>query len=202
MKKKCDNSNMRAKIACRVLAVRELGEPARVLDLYHGRGHVWRRVSEYLRVDELCGVDIEPRDIATLRLSAMRAIKNLPIERFNVFDLDPYGSCFGEYSALCDRLSGGPPRRVVVAMTMAFRCAGACVPKSLWDALGVPVEHRPNLSPFSAEDLFRLAILLFAHTWRPERIWSYHDSRRLYISGVGSTNAMRPMEAATNADDL
>lgn len=96
MAEKKDNSDPRIKAALRT---RYLPDGARVLDLFCGDGEMYRRcyagrVAEYRGVDRkkvhdsaLCDLDDNRRWVRTHDLS-----------RFDVFDLDAYGSTFEIYA--------------------------------------------------------------------------------------------------------
>lgn len=90
MSSKTDNSHGNLKVHMRR---RMLPQHARVLDLFCGRGEMYHGAYKG-RVDEYRGVDKEKVHDTTLCTidDNMAWVKTHDIERFNVFDLDDYGS--------------------------------------------------------------------------------------------------------------
>lgn len=89
---KTDVSDLSLKVAVRQWVIDRI-RPASVLDLYCGRyGYmyqdVWYQASEYLGTD-----NNEPHDLAhTLKMSAERAVQDMDLDTFNIYDVDPYNS--------------------------------------------------------------------------------------------------------------
>lgn len=93
---KTDNMHEAEKVALRVLAVTELGEPRdiHVLDAYHGHGHVWRAVERVLPEGwnvHLFAVDNQARRASTLKVDNVRLLASIDLARFDLIDLDAYG---------------------------------------------------------------------------------------------------------------
>ena len=100
-------------------AIAETG-PARVLDCFAGTGvmwdAVWRGAAEYHGCDaEFSQVMKHPGPC--FHTAAERAMRNLDLQRFNVFDFDAYGSPWEEVRILAARRSLAPGERIAVVMT-------------------------------------------------------------------------------------
>ena len=89
---KVDNSALPLKVGVRRWILERTEEPA-VLDLYCGKVGkmyqlVWREAGTYLGTDKN-----EPHGLGpAIKLSAERAVSTLPLDRWNIYDIDPYDS--------------------------------------------------------------------------------------------------------------
>lgn len=124
------------KIALREEALADVPQP-HVLDLFAGKGAmwaaVWNRAETYLGCDhEWSQVLAHPGPVH--HAAAQTVLRGIDLSRFNVFDLDAYGSPWVEVAVLAARrrllpgevvslvLTDGAPRRAMLGLT-AFALA-------------------------------------------------------------------------------
>lgn len=111
--RKVDNGSPRLKAEIRRRLLAELDEP-RVCDLFCGGGEMYRRAYQGVAV-EYVGVDAEKvhDPELCLRMDNRRYIAGHDLTRFNVFDLDAYGSPWALFCRVLE-LAGPGPLRVFV----------------------------------------------------------------------------------------
>ena len=189
MPKQTDNRYLDVKVRMRVEMAGNLGEPLCVMDLYHGAGHIWEAAREVVDVQEVLATDVSPRKSGTMKMPALRAIRHFDLTRYNVFDIDSYGSAWPEYWLLCRRLAEGAGRRVAVAVTWGFFASGAGVASAVWEWLGV--ERRPGTGGLDAEQRRTIGRLAILRTWRPDGLLEFATDRQCYWAAVGNTGNMR-----------
>lgn len=107
------------KVALRHEALAAVGD-AHVLDLFAGKGMmfgtVWHRATSYLGADkELSQVLAHPQPCHHAEAQIM--LRALDLARFNVFDLDAYGSPWAEVTILAARRRLAPGETVAVVLT-------------------------------------------------------------------------------------
>src|SRR5262249_19333858 len=91
-KPKVDNRSLRQKIALRRWLLGEMRfTTVHVADACAGAGTIWETMREHVTVAQWVRSDVKPRQVGTLRLSAAQMIGALPLDSFNVIDIDPYG---------------------------------------------------------------------------------------------------------------
>src|SRR4051812_43717130 len=101
-----DNRSIPTKIELRKRLLADMGlTEVRVLDTCAGAGHIWSAMEDHVAIKQWVRCDLRPRQHGTLALSAVQAIQNLPLEQFNVVDIDPYGEPWEPYMALLARLT-------------------------------------------------------------------------------------------------
>lgn len=98
MKKKVDNRSLRDKVELRRWLLGEMNlQAVRVLDTCAGAGKIWTAMRPHVTIDRWIRCDIKPRQLGTLRLTATQAVDSLPLDTFNVIDIDPYGEPWEPY---------------------------------------------------------------------------------------------------------
>lgn len=198
MSKQTDNANLPAKLELRRRLLDALGlERYSVLDLYHGEGLVWGALSGEYEVS-VTGVDVKPRTAGTLRMRAENAIRRLDLSRYDVFDLDSYGSPLSVLDALLKRLADGEHRRIAVFWTWGYFGAFARVQSDLWVMLGWPnAIPNPTTGGILTPDMrSAIARSYVAGMCGIERLLQYADNKRSYtgmVACVGS-DSMRMSE--------
>ena len=114
-------------------------EPANVLDLFCGHGEmwhsVWRCAASYAGCDER---PIETGDPPRFWCDNKVLLRSLDLQRYNIFDLDAYGSPWAQMVILAARRTWESGERGAVVLTdggnMKSRYGGRCV--GLQDLLG------------------------------------------------------------------
>lgn len=173
---KCDNARgaHAAKVELR-RNVLELVRPSRVFDAFCGLGEMWRgawcEAESYLGCDERPWTPSEEhRRIVCDNALALRA---LDLSRFNVFDLDAYGSPWDQMTILAARRTWEAGERGAVVTTdgtsMKLRFGG--LPHSLASLVGVPA-HK-GATDADSDALMRLALSSWLRRCnvRPLRQW-------------------------------
>lgn len=104
--KKVDNKDLPSKLELRRWLLHSIGvSDVSVLDTCAGAGHVWNGMRAHVNITKWVRCDIKPRQAGTLQMTAMEAVKALPLSEFNVIDIDPYGDPFGPYLAALQRIT-------------------------------------------------------------------------------------------------
>ena len=140
-----DNTNAGQKAAVRayVLTILGVARPA-VLDCYCGSGVMHRRVwgavsSAYVGLDSKEFND----DRETILCDNARYLRMADLDRFDVFDLDAYGSAFYQFAIICRRLRWSRVKRVGIILTdgSGYNFKMNIAPSGLLDFLGL-MRHR------------------------------------------------------------
>lgn len=107
-----------AKIEIRRNVLTEMGKDAAVLDLYCGRGAMYRSV--WKDAATYAGCDLrpwEPTDPPRFVADNQRLLRSLDLSRYNVFDLDAYGSPWPQMEVLLHRRTWAPGERGAFIVT-------------------------------------------------------------------------------------
>lgn len=145
---KVDNANAAhaAKLELRNNVLREIDQ-ASVLDCFCGRGAMWRgawsKALAYAGCDER---SIERGDPPRFWCDNLTLLRSIDLNRFNVFDLDAYGSPWAQMVVLATRRKWAPAERGAIVLTdggsMHSRYGGRCA--GLVDLLGEPAHGAPT----------------------------------------------------------
>lgn len=167
MRTKTDNKSLKTKVELRRSLLAEMSlTSVSVLDACAGAGHIWTAMQAHVQVMQWIRCDIKPRQAGTLALTAMQAMSSLPIERFNVIDIDPYGEPWDAYLAVLPRL------RRETAMFLTRGHIGWSNPSRVARAAvqlppDWPVPRAPRLTDFIGARILGLT-------------WTYADIRQAY----------------------
>lgn len=116
---KLENSSeaLPVKIALRRKALEWCGENAHVLDLYAGRGELYRAV--WYKASDYVGVDREwHRDDRRLYVCDNALfVRAMPLDRFRIFDFDAYGSPWLVARLVATRRQARPGERLALVLT-------------------------------------------------------------------------------------
>lgn len=121
---KADNHDkaLPTKLELRRLALEAVGGPAsaRVLDLFAGRGqmyrNVWQQAAGYLGNEkEQAKVLAHPAPVHHAK--AAQVIVSIDLQPWNIFDVDPYGNPWPELIAIGNRRRLAPGERVAFTIT-------------------------------------------------------------------------------------
>jgi hypothetical protein len=106
--KKTDNDNLSKKLAIRLFAMNQVGKMAnetiRVLDCFAGDGLLWhylQRESQHLIQHK--GIDFLPKRGANYIGDNRHCLQYLPIEQYDLIDLDAYGVPYEQMRILAKR---------------------------------------------------------------------------------------------------
>jgi hypothetical protein len=162
-KPKTDNRSLRNKIALRRWLLGEMGiTEVRVLDACAGAGHIWGAMKEHVTVRLWVRSDVQPRQVGTLKLSALQVMGALDLDQFNVIDIDPYGEPWDAYLALLPKLR----QRTAVFLTRG-RVTYSVASNVVLAACGIPpswkVPHSVRLASY-------LDSMVLTETWRHAQI--------------------------------
>jgi hypothetical protein len=107
-KTKTDNDNLSKKLAVRLFALNELGksenESIQVLDCFAGDGLLWHYLKkEFGRNIEHVGIDILPKRGSLYLGDNRRYLRRLPIDNYDLIDLDAYGVPYDQMKILVQR---------------------------------------------------------------------------------------------------
>lgn len=148
--KKTDNVSLSSKIAIRRWLLERMGiTDVKLLDTCAGAGHVWKTMAEHVTVSQWIRCDIKPRQAGTLKMTALDAVKTLPLADFNVIDVDPYGEPFHPYREVLQRLT----KPLAIFLTHGHVMQAQVSNENL-KGVGIPLDwdipRTPNLSAFVA----------------------------------------------------
>jgi hypothetical protein len=118
--RKTDNhaAALEAKVAIRQRVLDDIGAgDARVFDAFAGEGQlydrVWQQAGEYTGCDRVWYRDDRLMFVADSR----RVLRALDLARFNIFDLDAYGSPWEHVAIICARRPMAPGERIGLVFT-------------------------------------------------------------------------------------
>ena len=105
---KTDNDNLSKKLAIRLFAMDKLGKsqtkPIRVLDCFAGEGLLWHYLKKESKFCiEHVGIDSLPKRGALYVGDNQRYLCQLPIDDYDVIDLDAYGVPYNQMKILAQR---------------------------------------------------------------------------------------------------
>jgi hypothetical protein len=114
---KVHNAEPAKKAELRLRLVRELGGPAActVLETHSGPG-VMRRLA-YAGVRDWLGVDEDPRSPAAIHADNCDVMRAIDLQRFNLFDIDAFGSPWEQLWLVAQRRRIASGERVAFALT-------------------------------------------------------------------------------------
>jgi hypothetical protein len=171
------SSYLGTKIKLRQQLLKAMGaQNAHVLDLFAGAGemhrHVWRHCAAYTGIDEEWF-----RDERLMYVGDNRAIlRAIDLDQFNVFDLDPFGSCWEQAFILASRRKVRPGERVGLALTVGdtLKIKAGSWPLGLRAMMGIG--HVPGMASremdLAGQALRRMMIRMGG---RPVRYWQAHS---------------------------
>ena len=135
-RRRTDNSAPREKIALRLDALESIdAESVRVLDAYHGHGVLWKELyKKSSKAIDVLGIDIEDRGPGVLMGDNRKFLKSLDLHKFDLVDLDAYGSPIDQLRILFDRGYSG-----VVVCTFIRTCFRR-LPFRFLNELGYPTK--------------------------------------------------------------
>ncbi len=133
-----DNTDRGEKIAIRKRLLAQIDAPS-VLECYAGDGAIWRECYQGL---PCLGLDLKPiRDGRTLlQVDNRKFLRSADLCRFNVFDLDAYGSPWHQWLILLHRRPFAAGEKVAVFLTdgLDFKMRMSSIPQGLRPYLGIP----------------------------------------------------------------
>lgn len=148
--KKVDNESLATKVALRRWLLDRMGiVDAYVLDTCSGLGKIWDAMGEHVHVRQWTRCDKKPRRAGTLQIEASEALRRLPLESFNVVDIDTYGEPWHPYLVLLSRLS----QPTAVFLTEGVLGVNTRVSLDLTRSVGLPDTWNqlvPHGAPLSA----------------------------------------------------
>ncbi len=160
---KTDNVSLASKIALRCWLLERMGlTRVRVLDTCAGAGHVWRTMREHVTVDQWVRCDEKPRQAGTLKMQALDAVKSLPLDGFNVIDIDPYGTPFAIYREALRRVRAAGRTEPIAFFLTHGHVAQSQVSHADLAAVGIPKDWPVPITPALSAFVARAAV---AQTW-------------------------------------
>jgi hypothetical protein len=137
---KVDSSGTKAKVRLRKWLLTKMGfDEVYVLDTHTGHGKVWEAMEEHVTIRQWTKVDIQPKLLGTIKMDATAAVERLPIESYNVIDIDPYGEPWEPFMALLPRIEA--PTAIFLTSCVAVNNMSRYVE----EAVGIPPEWVPEL---------------------------------------------------------
>lgn len=135
MKKKTDNDNLTQKLAIRMLAVDTLKkygiEEIHVLDCFAGNGKLWRLLKqEYGDSIKDIGIDSESKHGAKYLGDNRKYLKYLPINDYELIDIDAYGVPYDQLRIICKRQFKG------IIVGTFIQCVYGGLPHGMLEELG------------------------------------------------------------------
>jgi len=148
-RKSTDSSNIPSKVALRLWLLKKMGiKEVYVLDTCAGEGKIWEAMQKQdeITVRQWTRCDIKPRRNGVIKLDATDAIEQMPLDTYNVIDIDPYGEPWEPYLALLERIT--KPTAVFLTSCQL----GGRQPMSIvsCEAVGIPATWAPQIPRESA----------------------------------------------------
>jgi hypothetical protein len=152
-KKKTDNDNLSKKLAIRLFAMDKLGkieaEPIRVLDCFAGDGLLWHYLKkESKRNIEHVGIDTLPKKGALYLGDNRRYLQRLPIDDYDLIDLDAYGVPYDQMKILVKRNYRG------IVVGTFIQCVYGGLPYAMLEDIG-----------YSRQMVRKITKLFFRNGW-------------------------------------
>lgn len=185
MKQKTDNDNLSKKLALRMAVVDALlarGEDeVRVLDCFAGDGTIWRLLrQEYGPRIKHVGIDRAWKRGARYLGDNRRYLRLLPINDYNLIDIDAYGVPYEQMKTLADRLYGG------IVLGTFIQCVYGGLPYAILRELG-----------YSRRMVRKITKLFFRNGWLKwsaylrllgyEEVHVYHCGNKHYFSCLSAS---------------
>lgn len=100
-----DNSNFMAKVKLRRFFLSKYFEetPIKVFETCQGEGTMWDLLSEEFHVEARFGVDIKEK-AGRVAIDAKKMLGKLNLDKYNIIDIDPYGTSFEMYEEALSRI--------------------------------------------------------------------------------------------------
>lgn len=133
---KTDNSSLESKLMLRrYFLQRYHSGPLSVLDCCEGDGLIWHVLGREFEIAQRLGFDIKAGTGGRLRMDSRRFLRTGNWARFDVVDIDSYGSPWGHWMALLVR---GAKRSLTVFLTVGLtRVCGGNMAAEMSCALGL-----------------------------------------------------------------
>jgi len=180
--KKTDNSNLDPKIRLRLDTVNAIEKDrVHVLECYSGFGVIWDAVKK-LTPKQILVTAIEKRDIPGriyLKGDNMKFLGSLPLEKYDIIDLDAYGIPFPQLYTVFGRIESGAGFRGFVHVT-AIQTGMGQLPHDLLLTLGFGkdmIEQCPTL--FNSNGQAKLEAYLYSEGVK--EIKGYFFDRKSYF---------------------
>ena len=154
MKKKTDNDNLSKKLAIRLLAIDALKKRGvgsiHVLDCFAGDGTLWRLLKkEYGNSIQHVGIDTEMRSVAKYLGDNRKYLQYLPINDFDLIDIDAYGVPYEQLQIISKRQYKG------IIVGTFIQCLYGGLPYAMLEELG-----------YSRKMVRKITKLFFANGWK------------------------------------
>lgn len=158
------NSALTAKVEIRRWLVEQLGgiDAVRVLDCFCAKGMLWERA--YDRTRAYLGLDVRrfDDDRATITGDSRRFLRHrdVALERWNLFDLDAFGSPLEHLALVANRLRVPPGQRVGFVLTdgAGFNARMNSTPKGLLAYVGISRHRGAHVQAELRDEVFSRAV--------------------------------------------
>lgn len=146
-KPKSHNSALSTKIELRRWLVEKLGGSPMILDCFCAEGMLWERA--YDKTPRYLGLDIRQfnDERRTIVCDSRRYLRHsaTQLERFDLFDLDAFGTPMEHLGIICNRLRLAPGKQVGFALTdcTAFTARMSGLPAAMLAYIGM-ARHKPS----------------------------------------------------------
>lgn len=158
------NSAVSAKVELRQWLAGGLGGAPRILDCFAAGGMLWDRAYGRPGPDRYVGLDLEQFDDerAMIVCDSRRYIRHADVDlgRFDLFDLDAYGSPLEHLALICHRLRTAPGRRIGFALTDGTGMAAGLnsLPHGLLQYVGVARHQRSRVQFDHRDHIIGMAV--------------------------------------------
>lgn len=109
--------------------------PINVLDCTAGYGVLWESLKKNFDINSYYPLDKQKRPKA-LKLDSKRFLKSADLSRFNVIDIDTYGSCFEHYQLLMKNKSC-PSNLAIFLTDILVKICGGNVSNKVLESQGI-----------------------------------------------------------------
>lgn len=163
-----ENTSLATKVELRRSLLTEVSGPLRILDCFAGQGAMWQHLYRTLPGAEYLG--LEKRSVPTTERCVMK-IDNIiflgtdDLSRWNVFDLDAFGSPWEQWALLSQRRRIAKGERIAVFFTdgTEFTTRMGNPPTALRELVGIPLSMGKTMGNFMGKMDRTLTIIPGCH---------------------------------------
>lgn len=156
------NTSAGVKVELRRWLVEELGGEPRILDCFAAAGVMWRKA--YDSTSRYLGLDLKPFDDSRrlIQCDSRRYLRHAEtdLSKFDLFDLDAFGSPLEHLALVCHRLTVPKGKRVGFALTdgTAFNTKMNAVNRGLLDYAGIVLHRHSGVQYDYRDHIFQMVV--------------------------------------------
>ncbi len=181
---KTDNDNLSQKLAIRLFAMNQIAinpsRPVKILDCFAGDGVLWHHIQkESTQAIEHIGIDSLSKLGSRYLGDNRRYLRQLPLDEYDLIDLDAYGVPYEQFRILADRQYRG------IVVGTFIQCVYGGLPYAMLEEIG-----------YSKRMVKKITKLFFRDGWKKwvtflgvlgyERVFVFHCANKHYFCCIPS----------------